>query len=423
MRYNWDMQVLYPTDLRARKAHRARLERQRRRRQWRNKFVTILLLVILTVGIAGSVAYTRPVAAVQPSLVALPQENIAPLDLPWPTTGQAAVGAVGFDVVDEYNTETPKPIASTTKMVTALVVLKAKPLQRGQQGPDITLSANDEAIYHSYISQGGSVYPVTAGEVISQRQAMNALLVMSANNIADLLAVWAYGSMEAYLKAANAYVAENGISHTVISDASGFSPKTTSTAADLVRIGQLIMQDPLLKEVVAQKSLTIPGLGDVPSTNVLLGDGVVGIKTGNTDEAGGCFVIAVTHVVDGEEVTIVAAVMGADTVRTAMARAQRVALDARAGFARHTVVAAGATVAEYHLPWGETVTAMADDSLESVVWLPKLPRPEVSLQQVDANKDGHVGTVSLPDGESVAVVLSQGASSPPLVWRLFGRYV
>lgn len=419
------MPVLYPSDLRTRQASRARLERQRQRRSRGKRFVSMLLATLILIGVAGGLAYSRPVSAVPPSLVALQSEQIAPLNLPWPSKGQAAVGAVGFGVVDEHNTEKPKPIASTAKMVTALMVLQKKPLQSGQTGPDITFTANDEAIYRAYIAKGGSVYPVTAGETISERQALDALLVMSANNIADLLAVWAYGSMDAYTTAANQYLRSHNITTMTMSDASGFSPKTVATAADLVQVGELIMQDALLSEVVAQKSISIPGVGEVSSTNVILGNGVVGIKTGNTDEAGGCFVIAVKHEVAGQAVLIVAAVTGAEDVRTAITQAQRIALDARSGFAEHEVVPKGAVVAEYQVPWGESIRAVTASSLRAVSWLPSQPKPETHLDSISAGKavGQTVGTVTVSGGASVDVVLDGGLVSPPLTWRLYRRYL
>ena len=382
-----------------------------------------MALIMLASGL-GVVGYIRPVEAVQPSMIAIQSETIAPLSLPWPASGQAAVGGVGYGVVDEIRADKPAPIASTAKIITAMVVLEAKPLQIGQQGPNIVFSAQDEDIYDRYISRGGSVYPVTAGESVSQRQAMEALLIMSANNIADMLAVWAYGSMDAYVAAANEFVAKHGMDTMTIADASGFSPKTVATAVDLVRAGELLMDDPLLTGIVKQKSLTIPDLGVVPSTNVLLGDDVVGIKTGNTDEAGGCYVIAVTHAVGGSEpITIVAAVMGAKDVPSAMRSAQAIAQDARSGFASRTIVAANDHVATYKLPWRTDVQAVVRDDLRVVVWLPQPVDTEVNLSALgDSVAAGQaLGTVSV-HGQSVDVVAEAAAPRPPLLWRAYSRY-
>ena len=89
------------------------------------------------------------------------------------------------------------------------------------------------------------------------------------------------------------------------------------------------MQDKLLPGIVAQKSITIPGVGVAPSTNILLGDGIVGIKTGNTDEAGGCLVIALQHEAEGQRVTIVASAIVGANGRAAMATSRRLAPDPR----------------------------------------------------------------------------------------------
>lgn len=422
------MQVLYPNDLKARRQQRLRQYRRQRRKRFGVRLSFSFLAIIVLFGGVGMFAFTRPVEAVPPSLVALPGNSIAPLSLPWPRGGQAAIGAVGHGVLDERGTETPRPIASTAKILTGLLVMKAKPLQPGQEGPMLTFSAHDERVYHHYVGRGGAVYPVTAGEQISQRKALEALLVMSANNIADMLAVWAYGSMEAYVKAANEYVTSEGLANMTIADASGFSPKTVGTARDLVQAGQLLMNDSVLSAIVAQRSINIPGTGAVDSTNVLLGgDGVIGIKTGNTDEAGGCFVIAMRHRVDKDhEVTLLAAVMGAQDVRAAMDISKRLVVDARTGFAVTTIVPADTVVAQYQTPWAGSVEATTTADLKALTWLPGNQTPQVALNAAEHGIQGSVvGEVFVDTGvarQSVPVALKSTLQEPGWQWRIYRRY-
>src|SRR5205807_949217 len=100
-----------------------------------------------------------------------------------------------------------------------------------------------------------------------------------------------------------------GFSRTVVADASGFSPDTVSTPSELVAIGIAALKNPVIAEIVAQSQAQIPGIpgGIIKNTNLLFGiDGVIGIKTGTTDEAGHCLLFAARYgAEDGQKVTIV----------------------------------------------------------------------------------------------------------------------
>ncbi len=199
--------------------------------------VTILLFIV------GFWLYRRPLPVLHAQLVNSKVNTGSALQLPWPAYGQSAFGAVGYGVLATNNTETPVPIASIAKTITALAILQKKPLQIiGQQTaptlPLITLTDTDVQFYRDYLAKDGSVVPVTSGEQISEYQALQAILIPSANNIAETTARWAFGSIDEYVAYANQFVKTLGMSHTHVADASGFSPQTTSTAEDLVLLGQ-----------------------------------------------------------------------------------------------------------------------------------------------------------------------------------------
>lgn len=424
------MQVLYPNDLKARKLERTRRQRSRRRKQFGVRLSSLLVALVVLIGGLAVFSISRPVSAIQPSLIARESQSVAPLSLPWPKDGQAAIGAVGYGVLDQHNSDKAVPTASTAKIFTALMIMKVKPLQPDQQGPLITITAQDEAIYQKYIAEEGSVYPVTAGQQISEFEALRALLLPSANNIADMLATWAYGSMDAYLTAANQELKNMGMTNTTLADASGFVPQTVSTAHDLTLAGELLMQNPVLAKIVGTQNFEIPGLGTVHNTNVLLGSGgVVGIKTGHTDEAGGCFVIAVTSKLDEQhEVTVVSAVLGAADVASAMKSSLQLSNDTKLGFATQTIVTKNQSVAQYRSGWGETVNAIASDDLRGVAWLPGQIVATTSLAtiRIGAPAGSQVGTVSADFGKdivSVPVHVQTAIKSPPLSWRLYKRYI
>ncbi len=149
----------------------------------------------------------------------------------WPDYGQAAIALGDGPVLASRGTQKPAATASTAKLITVLVILQKRPLKSGQDGPTITITAADVRNYERYVSVEGSVVPVSVGQQLTERDALEAILLPSANNIADTLAIWAFGSIDAYRSAATAWVKQHGLAHTRIgSDASGYAPDTVSTA-------------------------------------------------------------------------------------------------------------------------------------------------------------------------------------------------
>jgi len=207
----------------------------------------------------------------------------------------------------------PRPTASTAKVITALTVLAKYPLTVGTEGPAVVLDAGDVGLYDGYAKRGGSYLPVHEGMTMSQYAMLQAMLLPSANNIADTLASWAFGSMGAYRQVAAGYVKSLGMHSTTIgSDASGYDPSTTSTPGDLALLARAAMQNPVVAAIVGQDTAVIPGYGPVSNTNTLLGQaGVVGLKTGTSPAAGGVFMFAANLNIGGEATVVVGAVMGA----------------------------------------------------------------------------------------------------------------
>lgn len=296
-------------------------------------FIFAPLLAVPVVYFAGSMYGNNPsqsktqqvVTQLSQPAVAAPAAQIKiTTPLPWPNYGQAAYGVIDDGVLAQSKeTAEPVPIASLAKTVTALAVLKQKPLAPGEQGPMITLSEADEALYREYVAKSGTVVPVKAGIQISEYQALQAMLMVSSNNISDTLAIWAFGSVEAYNKYANEMLKELGISQTTIADASGYSSETKSTASDMVKIGLLYMQNPVLQEIALQPKATIPFAGVVYNNNAAHNeDGVVGIKIGFTEEAGKTFLVADINADNKDEISV-AAVLGAKSMTTAIQDAER----------------------------------------------------------------------------------------------------
>jgi len=246
-----------------------------------------------------------------PSTVRPADRRAVPLNSVWPAYGQAAVMLAGQPRIHSGPNQHAAPIASLAKVMTAYLVLRDHPLRPGQDGPTITLTAADVADTYRRVGQRESVVPVAAGERLTERQALQALLLPSANNIAAVLARWDAGSVNRLVARMNATARELGMAQTRYTDPSGYDDATVSTAADQLRIVDRAMRLPVFASIVATPSATLPLAGDVHNTNTLLGhDGFVGVKTGNTDAAGGCFAFRAIREIDGDRTTITGVVLG-----------------------------------------------------------------------------------------------------------------
>lgn len=345
--------------------------------------------------------------------------------LKWPLKGQSAVSILDTDVFETHGPQKPLPTASTAKIITALMVLQKKPLGKGQTGPTYTITPADVEIYKRYVARDGSVLPVQAGMQLTEYQMLQALMLPSANNIADALAIWAYGSLPSYSKAANAYLKSQDINNTTIgSDASGLNPDTKSTAEDLVKIGALAMKHVVLSEVASQSTAAgLPNNPIIRNVNDLLGkDGIVGIKTGNSDEAGGVFVGAAKHTVNGRSLTFVTAVVGAATRQEALAESQTLIRSAEKNFNTATIAQNGQKLATYTAPWGETRKAILNEPITITRWKNEKIKSSIKLNDVKiGQKDSGIITfskTSATESLSKNVELEKAFDSPGIGWRL-----
>jgi serine-type D-Ala-D-Ala carboxypeptidase (penicillin-binding protein 5/6) len=228
----------------------------------------------------------------------------------WPAYGQAAV-QIGQAQIQAGPNQHAAPIASVAKMMTAYLVLHDHPLGVGEDGPTITLSDPDVADTDRRSRQRESVVPIAAGEQLTERQALQALLLPSANNIAAVLARWDARSVARFVAHMNATARSLGMTRTRYTDPSGYDDATVSTAADQLRIVERAMRLPAFASIVATTSATLPVAGTVHNTNTLLGrNGFVGVKTGSDKAAGGCFAFRAIRLVHGKRTTITGVVLG-----------------------------------------------------------------------------------------------------------------
>jgi D-alanyl-D-alanine carboxypeptidase (penicillin-binding protein 5/6) len=209
--------------------------------------------------------------------------------------------------------------------MTAYLVLRDRPLRLGEEGPTIAFTEADVADTERRRGQEESVVSVVAGEQLTELQALQALLLPSANNVAAVLARWDAGSEGQFVARMNAAARSLGMTQTRYTDPSGYDDRTVSTAADQVRIVELAMRLPVFARIVATPSATLPVAGTVRNTNALLGrDGFIGVKTGSDDAAGGCFAFRAVRWIHGKRTTITGVVLGQpgqDRIEAALAAA------------------------------------------------------------------------------------------------------
>lgn len=392
--------------------------------------LSLVLLVAVFAATARVMAAPVPPAQVRVT-VAAPVAAASP-PLSWPASGSGALVLRGIGTVGLQRPNVPLPIASVAKVMTALVVLADHPLRPGEQGPSLTISALDAADYRARVPTGESLLAVQAGEQLTERQALEGLLLPSANNIADILARWD-GGRTAFLAKMNALARRAGATSTRYTDPSGLDPATVSTAADQVRIAMLALGNPALLAIAAESAAVLPVAGRVTNYNRLLTGtaGVFGLKTGSTDAAGGCLVFLARIKVGTRTVTAVGALIGVD-----VGAAPLVAVDAAMNAATsllaavrvnaRSVVPPGATVGQVHTAWGGQYAVVA--AQPPVVLLSPGGRPTVNggLRCANLERAGSTcGVLHVMVGDALSgtttydlpTVLASAVPGPSLGWR------
>lgn len=330
-----------------------------------------------------------------------------------PADGRAKCRTVGDDATEQRAT------ASLAKLITVQVVLDKYPLKESENGPTITTSTEDEARYWHEVQTGGSYGRVVAGEQLSERQLIEGIMLVSANNMADSLAIWAFGSLEKYQAAAAAWLKSNDLADTTVgTDASGLDATTTSTPADLCRIALLAAKQPALVKIMSESSATMP-TGDVfTSTNRLLGqDGIFGGKTGYNEAAGRGVILLARHNIDDTNLTTVSVSLGNDSYNAAFDTAQ--ALNkATTQDTKVLRVRKGQRVGNITTKWGSQTKVTANRGLVSAYFADTPPTIYGSLYRThDITSGVMVGELLVGDS-SVALTASSRISAPSIGWLL-----
>ncbi len=295
--------------------------------------------------------------------------------------------AIAIDGTPVYaNSQTTQPAASTAKMILALMVIDKKPFELGTEGGTITITPEMYSRYTYYTSIDGSTTPMTEGSTLSEYDALATTMLPSSNNMADSLAIWAFGDLDNYRTYATDKLKEWGINDTIIgSDASGFSDSTTSTASDLAKIGHKLMENPTLAKIVGLSSYNAPLAGTIENTNKLLGtDNIIGVKTGYIgDESGYCLVVA--YLQDGHIITIAA--LNADTRAESFVISQDLVEKLQQNLTPTAVLAKGQEVGYYDSWWTGKVEVAATEDASVLGWSSAEKTAEVVMNDGSGSSD------------------------------------
>ena len=276
--------------------------------------LTTVLLFLAAAGASASGSADGPALWSRPALSWTPDQSgdtVIPAgdaSLPVALTGVNARAAVlleagSGEVVFGQNEDARLPMASTTKIRTALVALEALPLDT-----PVKITAASVGV------EGSSVYLVE-GEVLTLEQLLYALLLESANDAASAIAVAVSGSVESFAERMNRKAAELGLTDTHFVNPHGLDHEDHyTTAYELALIARAALENETFRAICATKRKTIPlhgteGVRLLLNHNKLLDsyEGCIGVKTGFTKKTGRCLVSAAER--DG--VTLIAVTLGA----------------------------------------------------------------------------------------------------------------
>lgn len=207
-------------------------------------------------------------------------------------------------ILYENNSLTKLPIASLTKLMTALIIIEENELSEIVTVP------------FSATQVGGATIFLVTNEQITVEDLLKGLLIQSGNDAAVALAIHNAESIENFTKKMNLRASELNLQNTSFSNPMGFdNPNNYSTVQDLYSLAKTVYSFPAIQEIVNTKSTTIYSVDkklshNLVNTNLILDNylEVGGLKTGTTTLAGGCFIGITTNT----DTPLIAIVLGSN---------------------------------------------------------------------------------------------------------------
>ena len=240
-----------------------------------------------------------------PSSVSLPKAA-----LPFVTeAGSAQVEVSGGPVLYAHNPNIERPIASTTKIMTAYLVLhtRSMPLQGVVTITPVEVNNDRRGILKS-----DSEVPLAVGQRVTVEDLLWALMLPSADDSAWVLARTMSGNPNTFVALMNRTAQELGMRRTHYVDPDGVNHQGYSTARDLLKLTTVAMKNAEFRHLVGTAQHTTASFGTLLNLNQLLGHypGAIGVKTGWTPWAGSCLVFADQRELHHRSVTLYGVVLG-----------------------------------------------------------------------------------------------------------------
>ncbi|KFF59909.1 hypothetical protein JF66_08135 [Cryobacterium sp. MLB-32] len=403
------------------------------------RFIGVLVgtVAILAVGVYGPATLLGPLPAATATLLPAPTASgtVSPPVLP--VAGTSAVSALTVSdsgaleapvtplaPIAAGGTADPLPLASIAKVITALVVLDEKPLAAGEPGPAVTLTTADYQSYLDYTAVGARTVTVFQGEVWSEQELLQAMLLGSSNNHADTIARWAFGSIDAYVTAATAWLAKAGLSDTSVVDATGLHDASVGTGTDLAAVAGLAAGSPVISEILASPASALAGRRGVDNTTAYLPEeGITGISRSYTDAAGVCFLFT-ARIDDGDRTfAFSGAIVGEPDYDTLTADLVALMDSARAGVGDLPVLRQGDKYVNFQTVWGPSASGVVGVSKTRFAWqAAATTTPDITLDPVVDGREGkvigHIAVSGTAGEASSSLKLDSTISAPGPGWRL-----
>jgi D-alanyl-D-alanine carboxypeptidase len=389
----------------------------------------LAILLVIVFAVAQSL---RPLPA--PALALTADESYAfkggKVGLPWPAEGQGWMDVNGIGAMDSFGEQKPVAIGSVAKAMTAYVILKDHPMKPGEKGETITVDAKGET-EGGYDKDGESTLnTVKEGDKLSQYDAIAAIMIPSANNIARLLARWdSKGSEKAFVEKMNAAAKDLGMKNTTYTDPSGLKETTVSTAEDQVKLGNALVKMKALTDITRLPVWYDPSGKRWDNYNRLVPyNNAIGIKTGSTTAAGGNLLFAGTQEVGGGTAIVVGAILGQHTppiIDTVNAVSKTAMIAAQDALTSDTILKKGDVVGQVDDGLGGRTPVVVTKNVSAVGWAGKTVRLELDANATiphEAKPGTVVGSLIVGngtgDGVKVPVALQETLTEPGFLTKL-----
>lgn len=324
------------------------------------------------------------------------------------------------------NTEEVFPLASISKVISVLVTLEASPLNADvSTWGNLVITHEDFELQEEYRSEYGVAYFFAPGSVVPLKDVYKLIFLPSDNGAVAAYVNSVFPTREAFLDAVYSWAAKNEINSLRFVEPSGMDGGNMASPADLVKIGRIALNNPVVSQFISMKYAYVPEAGDLENTNPLLGiePGVVGIKTGRSLAAGFNFLVAAKDTVHDREITRIAVTMARDSVEERASSGKEV-LDAVKALPQEILLVKDKTPIAFVTTWqgdridllvGGDASAMLLPGEEATMEL-TLPRELTNAEAGERVGELHITT---PTGGTVlGITLSTSIEEPNIWWRL-----